>query len=232
MAKKKDENLLNACFAEREKGLRGYQALGAKSETIAAQMNLLDEQIAHLLEKREELKDEWGRAHKAFEDDLKEINTVIESNRQKMKSPEPGTRATSGLSSEDAVYLVDRLATASEETLRLEAGDRDRIAAIMATLEDTLLESRGFGNIPIPVPPIPGDCSGCKGGCKDSCYGGCTGGCLNSCGGACMGGCKDGCFNSCGGGCMGGCQNQCMGCTGTCMGGCTGGCLGPIKAGR
>lgn len=232
MAKKKEDNLLDTCFTQREKGLAAYHALGAKSEVIAAKLNLLDEEISHLFEKREQLKDEWGEAHKAFEDDLKEINAAIEANTQRMKSSEAGTRAMSGLSSDDAIYLIDRLSRASEETLRLETGDRDRLSAIMANLDDTLFESRWKGNIPIPVPPIPGDCSGCKGGCKDSCYGGCSSGCLNSCGGGCMSGCKDGCFNSCAGGCMGGCQNQCMGCTGTCMGGCTGGCLGPIKAGR
>ncbi len=232
MAKKNEGSLLDSCFVQREIGVKAFHALGTKSEMIAAKLNLLDEEIAHLLEKREQLKDEWGNAHKAFEEDLKKINTVIEKNKKKILGLESGTQATSGLSSDDAVYLIDRLGSASEETLRLGAGDRKRITSIMAQLENTFLENRGLGNIPIPVPSIPGDCSGCKGGCKDSCYGGCSDGCLNSCGGACMGGCKDGCFNSCGGGCMGGCQNQCMGCTGTCMGGCTGGCLGPIKAGR
>jgi len=236
MSRKKIDRILEESLEQRELGLKEYQSFGQDNERIAAKIALLDEQIEHLLDKREQIKDQWGEAHQQYERDLREINSLVEINKWLLQNEEVEFDR-SGINSDEALLLVNLLSSSAEDTLRLAEDDRNQISSIMERLDEQLQEKRGgiqsyvIGDVLSDLIG-GGDCSGCKGSCKDSCKLGCEGTCFNSCGGGCMATCEGGCFGGCKESCMAGCYQGCMGCTGNCMGGCGGGCLGPIKAGK
>jgi len=224
MAKKSGETLkglLASCMKLREDGAESFVKLGTETGRIARELAAADREVETAIERREKIKRQWDAKHELYEKQIAEINAAIARAQKEAQS----ASGREDLSKSEALLLIKGMLTSVEENLMLDTVTQQRLRDAMAHIEAGIARRGGKERITsIPVPPVPGDCSGCKGGCKDSCYAGCKGGCFNSCEGGCMGACKESCMG-CTGACMGACKDSCMG-------GCTGGCLGPIKAGK
>jgi len=232
MSRKKIDLILEESLERRERGLKEYQSFGHESERIAAKIAALDEQIEHLLDKREKLKDKWGEAHNRYERDLRKINSSVEINKWLLQNKEVEIGRT-GINSDDALLLANLLSSSAEDTLRLAEDDRNKISSIMERLDEQLIESRGglrSFRLDISI-PNGNDCTGSKGGCKESCTFSCKNSCIASCKDNCLGSCKYSCTSTCTGMCFQDCMAACApNCMATCLGSCLGGCTGSVKA--